>query len=154
MINKSASGQMVYCRVVDKYLENIPRSKMHHICSTAVHPELLQKLLTATITEGERDVLHSVRCGNSVFCNGLPKGMTRSENYTSSAQKVHIACTVKCKCNFQVIFFSHSWMWGFAAFYLSYLLGLHILGHHIGLRNHNGQLISLFLSHFTERLID
>lgn len=97
---------MIYCGVVDKYLENIPRSKMHHICSIAVHPELLQKLLTATITEGERDVLHNVRCGNSVFCKGLPKGMTRSENYTSRNVKVqvHRKSTLLAQLNANAIF--------------------------------------------------
>lgn len=51
VINKLALGQMIYCCGVDKYLENIPLPRKHHICSNAVHPELLQKLLTVTITE-------------------------------------------------------------------------------------------------------
>lgn len=58
-----------------KYLGNIPRSKKHHICSMAVHTELVQMLLTATITERQRNVLHGVEVwGLSVPQRFSPKG--------------------------------------------------------------------------------
>lgn len=47
----------------DKYLENIPQSKMHQICSAVV---LLQKLLTARTQEGGTPL--DVKSGHSALC--------------------------------------------------------------------------------------
>lgn len=87
VINKSALGQMIYCCEIDKYLENIPRSKTYRICSTAVHPWAAAKAVDNHHREGERC---SSWCGDSVSCKVSLKGQTYSWNHASRNVKVQV----------------------------------------------------------------
>lgn len=91
---------------VDKYLENLPRSEKDQICSTAVRPELLRKLLTAPSQKRGGGQRCSSWC--EVWGLGVLQRFAQRDKHTvnithlemykrAGAQRAHVAGWLECK---------------------------------------------------------